>query len=83
VKTILSVGGSLGAKSINEAIASHIGDFEKHSLQLIWQTGKPFAEQGKKAAENRGNIWVSDFITSMEYALAAADAVISRQAPWR
>jgi UDP-N-acetylglucosamine--N-acetylmuramyl-(pentapeptide) pyrophosphoryl-undecaprenol N-acetylglucosamine transferase len=78
MRTILSIGGSLGAKSINEAIAAHIDSFEMHNLQLIWQTGKPFAEQGKAIAGNRNNIWVSDFITSMEYAFAAADAVISR-----
>jgi UDP-N-acetylglucosamine--N-acetylmuramyl-(pentapeptide) pyrophosphoryl-undecaprenol N-acetylglucosamine transferase len=77
-KTVLSIGGSLGAKSINEAIASGIDVFQQNDLQLIWQTGKPFAEQGKAAAAGRNNVWVSDFITSMEYALAAADLVISR-----
>ena len=77
-KTILSVGGSLGAKNINEALTSHIDDFEKNELQLIWQTGKPFAEKGKAAGEGKANVWVSDFITHMEYAYAAADLVISR-----
>jgi UDP-N-acetylglucosamine--N-acetylmuramyl-(pentapeptide) pyrophosphoryl-undecaprenol N-acetylglucosamine transferase len=77
-KTILSVGGSLGAKSINDAIAKHIDEFEKHDLQLIWQTGKPFAADGKKIADGKTNIWVNDFITQMEYAYAAADLVISR-----
>jgi UDP-N-acetylglucosamine--N-acetylmuramyl-(pentapeptide) pyrophosphoryl-undecaprenol N-acetylglucosamine transferase len=77
-RTILSVGGSLGARSINEAIAANINEFQKNDLQLIWQTGRPFAEQGKTAAAGKKNIWVSDFITSMEYALAAADVVISR-----
>ncbi|WP_462255074.1 undecaprenyldiphospho-muramoylpentapeptide beta-N-acetylglucosaminyltransferase [Ferruginibacter sp.] len=77
-KTILSVGGSLGAKSINEAIHKHIGEFEKNELQLIWQTGKTYAEKGKERAEGKSNIWVNDFITQMEYAYAAADLVISR-----
>jgi UDP-N-acetylglucosamine--N-acetylmuramyl-(pentapeptide) pyrophosphoryl-undecaprenol N-acetylglucosamine transferase len=77
-KTVLSIGGSLGARSINEAIASGIDEFQKNDLQLIWQTGKPYAEQGKQVAQGKKNIWVSDFITSMEYALAAADLVISR-----
>lgn len=76
--TILSIGGSLGARSINEAIAARIDEFGNNNLQLIWQTGKPFAEQGKAIASGKKNIWVSDFITSMEYALAAADVVISR-----
>ena len=42
--TILSTGGSLGAKGINEAIASGLDKFEKNGIQLIWQTGKPFAQ---------------------------------------
>lgn len=77
-KTILSIGGSLGARSINEAIASRIDEFENNGLQLIWQTGKPFKEQGKLAAAGKPNIWVDEFITDMEYAYAAADVVISR-----
>ena len=77
-KTILSIGGSLGAKSINEAIDKHIDEFEKNNLQLIWQTGKPYAEKGKRAATGKSNIWANDFITQMEYAYAAGDVVISR-----
>jgi len=77
-KTVLSVGGSLGAKSINEALNEHLDLFEDNDLQLIWQTGKPYAEKGKSTAAGRNNIWVNDFITQMEYAYAAADVVISR-----
>jgi UDP-N-acetylglucosamine--N-acetylmuramyl-(pentapeptide) pyrophosphoryl-undecaprenol N-acetylglucosamine transferase len=77
-KTILSIGGSLGAKSINESIDKNIDEFEKNGLQLIWQTGKPYAERGKQAAIGKSNIWVNDFITQMEYAYAAGDMVISR-----
>jgi UDP-N-acetylglucosamine--N-acetylmuramyl-(pentapeptide) pyrophosphoryl-undecaprenol N-acetylglucosamine transferase len=77
-KTILSIGGSLGAKNINEALAAHLDEFEKNDLQLIWQTGKPFSSTAKQAAENKTSIWVNDFIMQMEYAYAAADAVISR-----
>lgn len=77
-KTILSIGGSLGAKSINEAIAQHINLFDENNLQLIWQTGKPYAENGKSIAAGKNNIWANDFITQMEYAYAAADIVISR-----
>lgn len=77
-QTILVTGGSLGAKSINEAIAAGIDEFEKNDVQLIWQTGKPFAEQAKKIAEGRKGIWTNDFITKMEFAFAAADVVISR-----
>lgn len=77
-KTILSIGGSLGAKSINEAINKYINEFEKNELQLIWQTGKPYATTAQQTAKGRANIYISDFITNMEYAYAAADLIISR-----
>lgn len=77
-KTILAIGGSLGAKSINESLAAGIDKFEENELQLIWQTGKPFAEKGKLVTADRKNVWVNDFIIQMEYAYAAADIVISR-----
>ena len=77
-KTVLVVGGSLGAKSINEAIDAGIDQFAQNNLQLIWQTGKPYAAQGKTISEGRSNVWANDFITQMENAYAAADVVISR-----
>ena len=77
-KTILSVGGSLGSKTINETLAANIDEFDKNGLQLIWQTGKPYAEQAKQLAAEKPNVWVNDFIMQMEYAYAAADIVISR-----
>jgi len=77
-KIVLSIGGSLGAKSINEALAMHLNEFEKNGLQLIWQTGKATAEQYKSIGENKTGIWVNDFITRMDYAYAAGDIVISR-----
>lgn len=77
-KTILSIGGSLGAKSINEAIDKNLVVFAENDLQLIWQTGKPYAAKARQSAEGKGNIWVNDFITQMEYAYAAGDVVISR-----
>jgi UDP-N-acetylglucosamine--N-acetylmuramyl-(pentapeptide) pyrophosphoryl-undecaprenol N-acetylglucosamine transferase len=77
-KTILSTGGSLGAKSINEALDKHLEEFEQHDLQLIWQTGIPYAVRGKERANGKKNVWVNEFITRMENAYAAADVVISR-----
>jgi len=77
-KTVLSIGGSLGANSINVALDDHIAEFEKNNLQLIWQTGKPYSDKGKQAGGGKTNIWVSEFINQMEYAYAAADVVISR-----
>ena len=76
--TVLAVGGSLGAKSINEALANKIGTFELHNLQLIWQTGKNNADKYKEAGKGLLNVWVNEFITQMELAYAAADIVISR-----
>ena len=77
-KTVLAIGGSLGAKNINEALAKDISEFEKNDLQLIWQTGKPFVEKGREIANGKSNIWVNDFITQMENAYGAADIVVSR-----
>jgi len=77
-KTILSVGGSLGAKSINEALDKNLESFEENNLQLIWQTGKPYVAKGKERTGDKKNIWVNDFINQMEFAYAAADLVISR-----
>jgi UDP-N-acetylglucosamine--N-acetylmuramyl-(pentapeptide) pyrophosphoryl-undecaprenol N-acetylglucosamine transferase len=77
-KTVLSVGGSLGAKSINEALDKNLDLFEQHNLQLIWQTGKPYAAKAKDRAAGKTNIWVNGFIDQMEFAYAAADLVISR-----
>jgi UDP-N-acetylglucosamine--N-acetylmuramyl-(pentapeptide) pyrophosphoryl-undecaprenol N-acetylglucosamine transferase len=76
--TVLAVGGSLGARSINEALANKLDAFETHNLQLIWQTGKTTAAAYKNKAKSHLNIWVDDFITQMEMAYAAADIVISR-----
>ena len=77
-KTVLATGGSLGAKGINEALDAKIDLFVKNDIQLIWQTGKPYAEKAAERAVEHKNIWVNSFITQMEYAYAAADVVISR-----
>lgn len=77
-KTLFIVGGSLGARSINEAIESGIEKFEAEDIQLIWQTGKPFRDRAIQVAEGKSWIWTNDFITRMELAYAAADIVISR-----
>ena len=76
--TVLSTGGSLGAKGINEAVAAHLTEFGKENTQLIWQTGKPFAAQAAALSSGQPNIWTNEFIKQMEYAFAAADIVISR-----
>jgi len=75
-KTLLIIGGSLGAKSINEAIANDIDKFSQNNVQVIWQTGKTNAPSYAK--HSRDGIWINIFIEKMEMAYAAADVVISR-----
>lgn len=77
-KTVLIVGGSLGAKTINEAIDKGLDELLNMGLQLIWQTGKPYAEKAKARAAGKEGVWVNEFITRMEYAYAAADIVVAR-----
>jgi UDP-N-acetylglucosamine--N-acetylmuramyl-(pentapeptide) pyrophosphoryl-undecaprenol N-acetylglucosamine transferase len=76
--TVLSIGGSLGAKSINEAIAAGLPQFEINDLQLIWQTGEPYAAKAKTATAKNKLIFTDGFITKMETAYAAADIIVSR-----
>ncbi len=77
-KIVFAVGGSLGAKSINEAISKHLDELLNAGLQLIWQTGKPFIAQAKETVKGRSSVWVNEFITQMDCAYAAADMVVSR-----
>lgn len=79
-KTILVVGGSLGAKAINEAIGLGLDYFADNNIQLLWQTGKIYFETAKKQSEKfqNKNIIVVDFISRMDLAYALADVVISR-----
>lgn len=78
-KTLLIVGGSLGARSINKAIKAGLPQIAAMGLQVIWQTGKLFYEEAKEAVGNKyENVLVKAFLSNMEYAYAAADMVISR-----
>jgi UDP-N-acetylglucosamine--N-acetylmuramyl-(pentapeptide) pyrophosphoryl-undecaprenol N-acetylglucosamine transferase len=76
--TVLAMGGSLGARSINEVIAQHIMEFESLGLQLIWQTGRTTAKQYIDRGKNYSTVWVNEFITDMDKAYAAADVAVSR-----
>jgi UDP-N-acetylglucosamine--N-acetylmuramyl-(pentapeptide) pyrophosphoryl-undecaprenol N-acetylglucosamine transferase len=78
MKTVFVMGGSLGARSINETIDKNIDAFKKNNLQLIWQTGKLYAGLAAKAEEEKDNIWTNAFIDHMEYAYNAADVVVAR-----
>ena len=77
-KVILFVGGSLGARSINEAVDKGLDEMTNVGLQVIWQTGKPYRERGEERGRNRDGVFVNEFISAMEYAYAAADIVVSR-----
>ena len=79
-KTILLVGGSLGARTINESVLRHLDLVKSSDVQFYWQTGKYYSEEIAKRleGENIPNLKVTDFITDMGVAYQAADLVISR-----
>jgi len=79
-KTILVIGGSLGARTINQSIAAGLAQLTEAGYQLIWQTGKAFFPQAQALEQELGGQGVRafDFIKPMELAYAAADLVISR-----
>ncbi len=81
-KCVLIVGGSLGARSINEGIIANIGKIRENSdIQFIWQTGKLYFEEMKRRAAEAGkpeNLIITDFVSDMGYALSAANLVVSR-----
>lgn len=80
-KTVLIVGGSLGARTINESVLAHLEEIRKSDVQFIWQTGKYYSQhiaEELSKAEPVENLKVMDFISSMDNAYAAADIVVSR-----
>ena len=80
-KTILLVGGSLGARTVNESILQHLDLVEQSDVQFVWQTGKYYHENiMRQLATHKklNNLVVTDFISDMAAAYKAADLVISR-----
>lgn len=80
-KTILLIGGSLGARTINESVLNHLDLIRTSGAQFIWQTGKYYSEEIKNRLKDEQNLemlHVTDFISDMDKAYAAADLVISR-----
>jgi UDP-N-acetylglucosamine--N-acetylmuramyl-(pentapeptide) pyrophosphoryl-undecaprenol N-acetylglucosamine transferase len=79
-KTLLIIGGSLGARSINESILHNIEKLIDAGVQVVWQTGKGYYETYKASLGkyNLLKIRVQDFVKEMDLAYAAADVVISR-----
>jgi len=80
-KTILIVGGSLGARTVNESVIRHLDDIESSGVQVIWQTGKFYYESIMRQLNGRKPLpmlKVTDFISDMGAAYKAADLAISR-----
>ena len=80
-KTILVVGGSLGARTMNESVMQHLDDIKASGVQMIWQTGKYYNASISESLKGRTDLpmlKVTDFISDMGAAYKAADIVISR-----
>lgn len=76
-QTLLVLGGSLGARRINQLIEANIDFFEDHDIQVIWQCGKLYFDQYKQYSELK-NVQVHAFLNQMDLAYGAADIIISR-----
>ncbi len=79
-KTLLIVGGSLGARTINQSVIAGLQKLKEAGIQVLWQTGKYYFEDAKKAYEpfRTDDIVVTDFVKRMDYAYSIADLVVSR-----
>ena len=79
-KTVLVIGGSLGARTLNDSFKKDIQQLLEKDVQVIWQCGKFYFESLKPEVEKLSsqNIYLSDFIYKMDLAYAAADLVVSR-----
>ena len=80
LKTLLIVGGSLGARTINQSIIAGMQSLIESGIQVVWQTGKFYIDEARKAAAPFmcERLVVTDFVSRMDYAYAIADLVISR-----
>ena len=79
-KTVLVIGGSLGARTVNNSIKNAAKLLDENNIQVLWQTGKFYFENMKSFVEenNLSSIKVHDFIYEMDLAYASADLVVSR-----
>ncbi len=79
-KTLLVVGGSLGARTINKSIEVGINKLLDNDIQVIWQTGKHYFQQAKMLSDRikDNRLYVTEFISRMDYAYSVADLVVSR-----
>lgn len=79
-KTLLIVGGSLGARTINQSVTAQLKQLTEANIQVIWQTGKYYFESALQSADSfkSPSLLVTDFVSRMDYAYSIADLVISR-----
>lgn len=77
-RTVLVIGGSLGALTLNESLEQGLRQLVEAGYQVIWQTGKNFGDRGEKAARGMTGVVVTKFISDMASAYAASDLVVSR-----
>ncbi len=79
-KTLLIIGGSLGARTINQSVIAGLSKLKESGIQVLWQTGKLYYEGALKAYEpfKTDDIVVTDFVKRMDYAYSIADLVVSR-----
>lgn len=79
-KTVLVLGGSLGARTLNQAMLQHMVDLEKAGYQVLWQSGKFYFKDMEVALEKAGltHIHLREFIREMDLAYAVADVIVSR-----
>lgn len=78
IVTLLVIGGSLGARTINESVGAMLPKLRALGIQLLWQTGKSYFFDAQEQAKSYENVSVNEFIYNMDVAYAAADVVISR-----
>ena len=79
-KTVLVVGGSLGARTINESVFAGLDKWIDAGLQVIWQAGKIYIEEFKLRTKTKdmSRVRLYDFLKQMDFAYASADVVVSR-----
>ncbi len=77
-KTILVIGGSLGARTLNQSVLNSLSLLKENDLQVIWQCGKYYFEEMKQQLQENNSVILCDFIAQMDAAYSLADIVVSR-----
>lgn len=79
-KTLLILGGSLGARTLNDSLVGYLSELEEAGINVIWQTGRFYYEEVRQKASghNLSRLRILEFVREMDLAYAAADVVVSR-----